>query len=195
MSTSTFGEPIDPNPQYLEPVGVAAGWPGSGGLGPAGSAPYEAPPGYRPYDGRDQSRADARPAEAVTSAVLSLGTAGLLLITGFIIIFAASSLSDNDIESSQRTTLFVLAGLLNVVCGALLIIGGVLLLARAGGARLTIIAGTVFSIVLGVFWLAQGQGQSGVVFWVVLFCGPTIVATILALTTRVTGWLKSAPTT
>ena len=117
---------------------------------------------------------DERPGEAVVAATLSLVTAGLLLITGFVVIFAAGNLQNlDDSTSTSRTTLFVLAGLTNVIAAALLIIGGVLLLGRSTGSRGPLALGALLCLALGVFWLANDEGDNGVLVWLIIFCVPT----------------------
>ena len=178
-----YGDPIDPNAPITEPLG-SYGWPSY-------------PPAYAPPVGNAYSdelaRANARPGEVLTATVLALITSGLLLITGFIVIFAASSLdtTDDTVESSQRTTLFVGAGLLNVIVAATLIIGAVLLLGRAKGGRTGLALGALVCLALGVFWLIEDRENGFVVFWLLLFCAPAAAAGVLACTTRVTLWLNT----
>jgi hypothetical protein len=177
-----YGDPIDPNEPYLEaPVQYAT----------AVYEPY--PPSYAPAGYRADP--NARPGEVVVAAVLSLVIAGLLLITGFVVIFAASSLDTPDtadgIEASNRATLFVFAGLTNVVAAALLIIGAVLMLGRSSSGRTTIAAGTLLCMALGIFWLANDQNDGGILVWLIIFCTPVITATILSTSTRVNAWFRS----
>jgi hypothetical protein len=173
-----YGDPIDPNPPVVDvPL-------------------LYAPPtvGYAPVDWTGAGGSDARPGEAVAAAVLSLVVAALLLITGFVVIFAASSLeNDQGAQTAQRTTLFVFAGLVNVIAAAILIVGGVLLLGRSSSARATIASGTLLCVALGIFWLVNDQGDDGIVVWLVIFCAPVIVASVLTTSTRITAWLRSAP--
>lgn len=170
-----YGDPIDPNEQFVESPVLYAPSPST----------WSAPP---PVFNEDE-----RPGEVVVAAVLGLTVAGLLLITGFVVIFAASSLEPSDgIESTRRATLFVFAGLVNVIAAALLIVGGVLMLGRARSGRATLAAGTLLCIALGIFWLANDQTDSSVFAWLVIFCVPVITATILSTTTRVSRWLVPA---
>jgi len=184
------GDPIDPNPPLAEVPQLYA--PPATGYAPVdwNTTGYSAPYGGWTGAGRPVER----PGEAVAAAVLSLVVAALLLITGFVVIFAASSLeNDPDTDPSQRTTLFVFAGLVNVIAAAILIVGGVLLLSRSKSARATIVSGTTLCLALGVFWLANDQGDSGIVVWLLIFCVPVIIATLLSASTRITIWLRSAP--
>lgn len=189
-----FGDPIDPN----EPIGESeAGyypypyqWTGAHPQYPG----YLSPPpgGYRPYDGIRP--ADERPGAVITASVLSLMTAGLLLITGFVVIFAASSIETADtVENSQRTTLFVGAGLVNVIAAALLIIGGVALLSRSRAGRSALVVGTLLCLALGAFWLTEDRSDGGIIVWLFIFCAPALIAGLLACTARVTSWLGPAP--
>jgi hypothetical protein len=159
-----------------------------------GPAIYGDPTGaYQPYDGL--RRTDERPGAVITAAVLSLITAGLLLITGFVVIFAASSLetAETTVENSQRTTLFVGAGLVNVIAAALLIIGGVALLSRSRAGRSAVVVGTLLCLALGAFWLTEDSSDGGIVVWLFIFCAPALLAGLLACTARVTSWLGPAP--
>jgi hypothetical protein len=205
-----FGDPIDPNEPISEPGPVYYPNPWTGGqphyagqpqyAGFPGGQPqypgypgYLSPPpgGYQPWDG--VRPADVRPGAVITAAVLSLATAGLLLITGFVVIFAASSLesAENAVEDSQRTTLFVGAGLVNVIAAALLIIGGVALLNRSRAGRSALVVGTLLCLALGAFWLTEDR-DGGIVVWLFIFCAPPLLAGVLACTARVTTWLGPA---
>jgi hypothetical protein len=164
-----YGDPIDPNEPWVEAPWTYAAY------APATAARY----GQR------------RPGAVVGATVLSVTMAGVLLITGFIVIFAASSLgASDDVESTANVTPFVVAGLLNVVAAALLIIGGVLLLGRAAAGRVAIGAATVLCIALAIFWLADDQNDNGIVIWLFIFCVPVITATLLATTASVAQWLR-----
>jgi hypothetical protein len=178
-----YGDPIDPNVPITEPFG-SYGWPSY--------PPAYAPPAYNAYSA-ELERINGRPGEVVVASVLALIASGLLLITGFIVIFAASTLdtTDGEVESSQRTTLFVGAGLLNVIVAATLIIGAVLLLGRAKGGRSSLALGALVCLALGVFWLIEDRDNSYVVFWLVIFCAPAAAAGVLACTARVTNWLNT----
>jgi hypothetical protein len=186
-----YGDPIDPNPPMTEVPQLYA--PPTMGYAPVDWNTVVHP--GSPYGGWTAPRPpDERPGEAVAAAVLSLVVAALLLITGFVVIFAASSLENEpDTDPSQRTTLFVFAGLVNVIAAAILIVGGVLLLSRSKSARATIASGALLCLALGVFWLANDQGDNGVVVWLIIFCLPVIVATLLTASTRITAWIRSAP--
>jgi hypothetical protein len=178
-----YGDPIDPNVPITEPLG-SYGWPSY--------PPAYAPPPYNAYS-NELDRTRDRPGEVLAATVLALITSGLLLITGFIVIFAASSFDSTDdaVESSQRTTLFVGAGLLNVIVAAALIIGAVLLLGRAEGGRTSLALGALVCLALGVFWLIEDRDNGYVVVWLAVFCGPAAAAGVLACTARVTYWLKT----
>lgn len=186
-----FGDPIDPNPPVAEAPVLYA--PPATGYAPVDWNSGAYPPAA--YGGWTGGHAvDERPGEAVAAAVLSLIVAALLLITGFVVIFAASSLETApDADPSQRTTLFVFAGLVNVIAAAILIVGAVLLLSRSKSARATIASGTLLCLALGVFWLANDQGDSGIVVWLVIFCVPVVIASLLSASTRITFWLRTAP--
>jgi hypothetical protein len=195
MGPDTLGDPIDPNVQYSEPPP----WYGAPVVAPLPPHnPYQSNSPYQPYDPYNVYRGlpAARPGSVATASVLCLITAALLLISGFIVIFAASTLDQNtfDSDSANRVALFIGVGLVSVLDAITLIAGGVLLLARFAAARTWIPVGTVVCLALGVFWLTQSELGSLLV-WFVIFCGPTVIATILALTTRVTAWLSSAPVT
>jgi hypothetical protein len=190
IGPAIYGDPIDPNEPIGEPT--PAYYPWTGGQQYPG---YLSPPtgAYQPYDGL--RRTDERPGAVITAAVLSLITAGLLLITGFVVIFAASSLetAETTVENSQRTTLFVGAGLVNVIAAALLIIGGVALLSRSRAGRSAVVVGTLLCLALGAFWLTEDSSDGGIVVWLFIFCAPALLAGLLACTARVTSWLGPAP--
>ena len=186
MAALPQGDPIDPNPPLGDYPGYLGypGWPApSGSSGPSGpSADVDAEP---------------RPGAAVASAVLGLLTASLLLVSGFVVIFAADSLdADADgFASAQRTALFVLSGLGDVIAAGLLVIGAVLVLARSRGARPATVIGALLCLLLGAFWLTEESANGSIVIWLMVFCGPAVTAALLTLTARVTAWLNLAPRT
>lgn len=182
MQPTPSGDPIDPNEPVLE-------LPQTYYAPPAYAPPYFGPAGYTGYG---PVPSDGRPGQGLAAAILALIAAALLLVTGFIIIFAASSLDTNsDFESSDRTTAFVLAGLGNVIAASLLIIGAVLMLGRSRGARMGIVLGALVCIALGIFWLTEQADNGGVVVWLFIFCGPAVVAALLTLSSSVTAWLNA----
>jgi hypothetical protein len=169
------GDPIDPN----EPIGEFLEYP---------QQYYTPPPNpYLPYGAVP---ADNRPGEALFAAILALIASGLLLVTGFVLIFAASTFDSDPDLVTDRTTEFVLAGLGNVIAASLLIIGAVLMLGRSRGARMGIVLGALTSFALAVFWLNQPDNEDDI-FWLFVFCVPTLVAGLLTLSTRVTAWLNA----
>src|SRR6201986_2019630 len=105
MQPIGFGDPIDPNEQFSEPPE----WSGlqvAPSYQPAQPYPVDQPYVFAPpytdqgfnlyaYYGQNPSAAQ-RPGEAVAAPVLSLITASLLLVTGFVVIFAASALDADD---------------------------------------------------------------------------------------------------
>src|SRR5229473_699691 len=96
MGPVDFGDPTDPNLPVTEPfIEAPPYYAGQYDGYPAAFNGYNGyPGGYGTYDGYLATA--VRPGEVVTAAVLSLITAGLLLITGFVVIFAASSLETAD---------------------------------------------------------------------------------------------------
>jgi hypothetical protein len=185
-----FGDPIDPNEPISEPALAYYPYPWTGAHPQYPGYLSPPPGGYQPWDGLRP--ADERPGAVVTAAVLSLITAGLLLITGFVVIFAASSLETADtVDNPQRTTLFVGAGLVNVIAAALLIIGGVALLSRSRAGRSALVVGTLLCLALGAFWLIEDH-DGGIIVWLFIFCAPALIAGLLACTARVTSWLGPA---
>lgn len=169
------GDPIDPN----EPIGDFLEYPQQ----------YYAPP-PNPYLAYGSAQTDDRPGEAVFAAILALIASGLLLVTGFVLIFAASTFDSDPDVVSDRTTQFVLAGLGNVIAASLLIIGAVLMLGRSRGARMGIVLGALTSFGLAIFWLNQPDNADDVL-WLFIFCAPTLVAGLLTLSARVTAWLNA----
>ncbi len=96
----------------------------------------------------------------------------MLLVTGFVLIFAASTLRFRIPTSHpDRTTEFVLAGLGNVIAASLLIIGAVLMLGRSRGARMGIVLGALISFGLAMFWLNQPDNEDDIL-WLFIFCAP-----------------------
>ena len=120
-----------------------------------------------------------------------------MLITGFVVIFAASSLDrHDDIESTDAATLFVFAGLVNVVAAALLIVGGVLMLGRARRGRADAGRSARCSASRsGSFGSPTIEGDSGVFVWLVIFCVPVDHGDDpVDRDSAVSRWLRAAPT-
>ena len=128
----------------------------------------------------------------LTAAVLSLVDAGLLLVVGFVVILASSTADDTDdtFSATDRAGLYVGAGLVNILVAIALIVGAVLLLTRSPNGRPTIVVATLLCLILGIFWTTE---VDGVAVWLVVFCGPVVVATALTAAPRVSYWLRSAP--
>ncbi len=184
MSTPDLGgDPIDPNvpsgywaPSYEPP-----------GYGPSGYAPsnFAASYEYWPTESR-------RPGEVLTAAILSLVDAGLLLVVGFVVILASSTFDDtgDTFSATDRAGVYVGAGLANIVIAVALIVGAVLLLSRGRNGRPTIVVAALLCVALGIFWTTE---VDGIAIWLVVFCGPVVVAAALTATPRVSTWLTSTP--
>jgi hypothetical protein len=171
------GDPIDPN------------------VPPGHWGPSYQPDSYRPPDIASSydywPTEPRRPGEVLTAAILSLVDAGLLLVVGFVVILASSTFDDtgDTFNATDRAGVYVGAGLANIVVAVALIVGAVRLLSQGRSGRPTIVIATLLCVTLGIFWITE---VDGIAIWLVVFCGPAVVAAALTGTPRVSNWLKNA---
>jgi hypothetical protein len=194
MTAELHGDPIDPNvpivgaaPEYWYPSAPPA-YPNYAPQPYFYAQSYYAPPNYDAYS----QAGPRRPGEAVSAAVLSLIVAGLLLVSGFILILAVMTVDDPRFEATRQANAVIVAALSNMVTAAVLIVGATLLLGRARAGRPTIGVGTLFCLALGIFWLYEDSISGGSFAWLLIFCGPVITASLLICTARVSNWLRIA---
>jgi hypothetical protein len=206
MDPADFGIPLDPNPVYPGPE-VAAPPPGVY----AGPPSYQRPPTYvdvpewqRMYRQVDPSgypggypvpphshRAD-HPGSITALSVLAFLDSGLLLLSGFVILVGASAAQGLDDGGHDNGALkLIFAGLANLVAGGLLTTGAFSMTNRHPRGRAFLAYGTAICVAAAILWL-EAQGSKDVL-WTVVFCGPALVATGLALGPQATTWLAADP--
>jgi hypothetical protein len=193
------------SPPYLDLYGQPAGQapvypqPGAYAEGPGYGYPYAPPANYGypsiGYPGVPNSyypQGDGRPGIAVAAAVLGYVIAGLLFLSGVVVLLGVSAVSDlNDGGgTSDGTSGFVVAGLANLLSGGFLVAGGVMITDRQRNGPMLLAIGAAICVVTGIFWLVQTSGVWG---WAFIYCVPTIIATVFAFSGSVTRWLNGAP--
>jgi hypothetical protein len=183
------GQP--PPPYTAAPYGVPGQYPNPYPPPyPAGypPAPYGYPAGapYHPY---------ARPGQVLAASVLGYVLAGLLIVTGFMLLFGASLSSDLgdafDSDTSGVTTELAFDGLVNLIIGGLLIAGGVLFTGANPRGRRLLAIGAIATLVDCIYWLARADGDGDAAIIVILFGAPAAISLVLAFSTVVRNWLSA----
>jgi hypothetical protein len=208
MDPAEFGYPLDPNPVYPgpelgAPPGIYTG-PPSYPAPPTytdGAAwqsayrqvdPHGYPGGYPAPSGPLHSHRADQPAAITAVSVLAFIVSGLLLLSGFVILVGASAAQGlHDGGHNDQALKLIFAGLANLASGGLLTAGAISTANRQPRGRGLLAYGTAICVASAILWL-EAQGSRDLL-WTVVFCGPALVATGLALGPQVTGWLTSDP--
>jgi hypothetical protein len=191
------GPPASAPPYPPSPSGYPGpstyGYPGYAADHPMGGyPPGYGPPPYSIYS--DMSRRTGRPGQVMGTAVLSYVQAGLLALTGVILLSGSAAVSDastNDGTTFGWGSQYALAGFGDLVAAGLLIAGGVLF---AGGRRLgrTLVSiGLAICLIEAALWLATLSDGGGVVIpWVIFFIVLPIIGSSLSFSAPVRDWLN-----
>ena len=189
--------PIDPNAAepYAGPPSQHPYPPPSQHPYPPYSAPppYPAPPPYG-YPGAYRAPWDTgRPSGIVAAGVLGYVNAGLLILSGLLLLAGASAVDswNNAFGShhSNITTELTVDGLINLLSAALQIAGGVLVLGRSERGRILLTVGGALCIAAGVYWFIRVH-DLGVAAWTVVYVAMPITGLALVWTGPCTEWLR-----
>jgi hypothetical protein len=213
MEPIGFGEPYDPNPDYTQVADFGPpAYPPPATAYPSGNVPppmyWNAPGytnapayGYEPvYDqrvwtgypgGAYYPQPNDRPGVLLAATVLAYIVAGLLFLTGIVVFLGAAAAANiNDgYGTSTDATPYLFASVANMLAAALLIAGGVMITNGRLQGRTVVMIGTLICSAVGIFWLAHDPGTLG---WVIAFCAPTVLATVLAFSKSASNWLQAA---
>jgi hypothetical protein len=197
------GQPMDPNggatpPAYAQPSAYPPGYP------PPGYPPQAYPPqawayGYPPpaYAYGYPPPGNGRPGAVVASSVLAYILAGLLIISGVILLAVASSadeLYDTFDAGGHRVTGELTAdGFVDFLAAGLLIAGGVLFTTRRRTGRTMILVGNAITVAAAIYWVARTSGDAGAGVWITLFTALAVVGAGLSLSARAAAWLGPKP--
>ncbi len=138
---------------------------------------------------------DARPGLAVASAVLAFIDAGLLLLSGALLLFGASlaaSIADSfGGSASAYTAEFAFDGVLDLVAGGLLISGGVNLLGGRVIGRTLLTVGAVLVLVEGIYWPSRFSLSTvpSTILWDVVFSTLAVLLLVFTWVPTVSQWL------
>jgi hypothetical protein len=178
------GNPSQQYPAYGQQP--PTGYPSSPGQ-PQGYAsnPYGQPYPQGQFGQYPMTNPNRRPGGATASAVLAYVQAGIILIIGIILLAGAKTFDDFGGDGSATAELAV-DGVVNLVLGALLIAGAVML--TAGKSRNVMILACVGNLVDAVYWVirAESGGKALVLFFVVL----PIISLALIMNNSVANWLR-----
>jgi hypothetical protein len=183
--------PIDPNPAEPYP-GPPSQHPYPP---PPYGAPYPPPPyGYPGYPGSYRPPWDAgRPNAILVASVLAYVNAGLLILSGLLLLAGASAVDSwNDAFGSHHNNIgteLAIDGLINLLSAALQIAGGILVLGRSERGRILLTVGGALCIAAGVYWLIRVH-DVGVGTWTVLYVAMPITGLALVWTAPCTEWLR-----
>lgn len=200
-----YPEPPE-QPPYTPPPATAN--PYGNQYGPAPQQPYgqqpygppqsygPTPPAYNAY-GYPAPQVDARPGTVLGASVLAYVLAGLLILSGALLLFGAStvdSLGDAfNSDTSSVTAELALDGLADLLAGGLLIAGGVSLSGRHLRGRTMLVVGTTITLIECVYWLARTSADGGVFVFVVVFGALAVISLVLAVSGTASQWLRGAP--
>jgi hypothetical protein len=204
-------EPQDPNATspYYPPPGYGypgSGHPGYGATGSGGDDRTAYPPAYPGYSGypgyppppppvpAGYARAGLRPGSVTSAAALSFAAAALMIMAALLLIASAAALNnlgDLGTGTSSYPTDGELAvdGLVDLAAAALLVAGGVKLLARNPAGRTLIYLGAGVIAANALYWLLRVDALFDL-FWVVVFCAPVATAVCLAASATTRSWLS-----
>lgn len=184
-----------PEPRYPSGPAAAPGSPYPAANPYAQVAPYGYgyPPGYAP----GYPAGNGRPGTIIAAAVLGYVTAGLLILSGSLLVFGASIVSDVERAAGSFTdygTELALDGLLNMVAAGLLIAGAVMMTGRKANGRTLLSVGGAIVLAETLYWLIRFSGLSadGFIFYAVLFAALSVIALSLAWTPGGSAWLRGA---
>lgn len=189
------GEPVDPSATYAGPPYG----PPPHAYGPPAYGPPAYGPGYGyppvPYPGRPDP-AGERPGLAVAAAVLAFIDAGLLILSGALLLFGASlaaSIAESVGDSSSAYSAeFAFDGVLDLVSAGLLIAGGVNMLGGRQVGRVLLTAGSGIVLVEAIYWPARFPVSAvpSTIVWDVLFSALAVLVLIFAWVPTVSRWLR-----
>lgn len=148
---------------------------------------YGYPPGYP--SGND------RPGTIIAAAVLGYVTAGLLILSGSLLVLGASIVSDVERATGTFTdygTELALDGLLNMAAAGLLIAGAVMMTGRKAHGRTLLSVGGAIVLAETLYWLTRFSGlpENGFNVYAVLFAALSVIALSLAWTSGGSAWLR-----
>ncbi|MGH3744682.1 MAG: hypothetical protein ACRDTP_07480 [Mycobacteriales bacterium] len=165
------GEPVDPNPWYptepghygppYAPTGYGAPPPASG---PVPGYGYP-PPGYFGYPPPQPPR----PGQVVTAAVLGYVLAGLLVLSGVLLLLGAD-LADAlpaGAAASGVTAELAVDGVVDLIVAGLLIGGGITVVGRSRAGRTLLVAGAAITLADAIYWMvriAQANASPAILF-------------------------------
>jgi hypothetical protein len=172
------------------------------------SSPPAYSPVYGPYPGHYQPwahpllpppapRGPRRPGVATAAAVLAFIVAGLLLLAGIDLVFNASVIHSIGVQGgfdlSDATAELGFDAVVDVVAGALLLAGGLMLLGRRTQARTLLFLGVALDLGAAIYWLARTHVADGwIIFLAALFGTLGLVTGSLAVPPSVGRWLTTA---
>lgn len=208
MDPAEFGYPLDPNPVYPDSEPAAPPVPYTGppsyqtpptyvDVPQWQSAyrrvdPYGYPGGYPAPAGSVHTHRADQPAAITALSVLAFIVSGLLLLSGFVILVGASAAQGlNDGGHDDQALKLIFAGLANLISGGLLTAGAISTTNRQPRGRALLAYGTAICVASAILWLEAAGSKE--LLWTVVFCGPALIATGLALGPQVTAWLASDP--
>jgi hypothetical protein len=181
-----YGQPYGP-PQQPYPPQQQYGQP----------QPYgPTPPMYNAY-GYPPAQLDARPGSVVGAAVLAYVLAGLLILSGALLLFGAS-ISDSfgdafDSDTSSVTAELAFDGFADLIAAGLLIAGGVSLTGRNKRGRTMLVVGAAITLAECIYWLVRSSADGGVFVFVLVFGALAVISLVLAATGLVSQWLGAKP--
>jgi len=157
--------------------------------------PAYATPQYNAYGYPAPPR--TRPGQVLAAGVLAYVLAGILILSGLLLLFGASSVhslgNSFNSDTSSATAELAFDGFVDLVAAGLLIAGGVSLSGAHRRGRTLLLAGTGMTLADCVYWLARTSADGGVFIFIIVYGGLAALAMVFALSGQATQWLNTAP--
>jgi len=161
---------------------------------PYGQDPYGAP-AYNAYGYPAAPR--TRPGQVLAAGVLAYVLAGILILSGVILLFGASSVNSLgnafNSDTGSATAELAIDGFVDLVAAGLLIAGGVSLSGAHRRGRTLLLVGGGMVLADCVYWIARTSADGGVFVFIIVYGGLAALAIVFALSGQATQWLNSSP--
>lgn len=165
---------------------------------PYGQPAYGQAPGAPAYNAYGYpQQPSSRPGQALASAVLAYILAGILILSGILLLFGASTVNSfGDAfheDTGSVTAELAFDGFVDFVAAGLLIAGGVSLSGARRRGRTLLVVGAAITVADCVYWLVRTSAAGGTLFFILIYGSVAVLAMVFALSAPTRQWLSNAP--
>lgn len=193
--SETPQDPYGGQPYYGQPQYPQQPYPGQQYPQQYPQQQYGQPYGYpQPYGYTYQyppPAGDRRPGTATTASVLSFVAGGLLIAAALLLFAGASLLNGLDTQDGVNVLFspaeFTVDAVINLICAALLITGGVLYAGRRPLGRTLVTIAAAIVVACAIYWITRFSVAS--IFYALIFSALVVVAVAMAYTAGARAWL------